>query len=120
MRESYGNGAVTKIELRDHATGSWQEVWSGVDATAPGAVSDLEVALSPTSYLVDGVRITLDMNHSSAWEEIDAVALEGVASATVSQWASTVLGCSSQYAASPAPWSSARALGDAGCNDLSG
>ena len=77
VRESYGNGAVTKIELRDHAAGTWHEVWSGVDATAPGAVADLAVTLSPTSYLVDGVRITLDMNHSSAWEEIDAVALEG-------------------------------------------
>ena len=111
VRESYGNGAVTKIELRDHATGTWQSVWSGVDPTAAGAVADLEVALSRTSYLVDGVRVTLDMNHSSAWEELDAVALEGVVPEIASQWASTVLGCSSEYAASPAPWSSARALG---------
>ena len=111
VRESYGNGAVTKIELRDHATGTWQSVWSGVDATAPGAVADLAVVLSPTSYLVDGVRVTLDMNHSSAWEELDAVALEGVVPTTVAQWASSVLGYSSQYAASPGPWSSSRALG---------
>ena len=111
VRESYGNGAVTKIELREQGTGTWHEVWSGVDATAPGAVADLEVALSPTSYLADGVRVTLDMNRSSAWEELDAVALEGVVPATASQWASSVLGYSSQYAASPAPWSSARALG---------
>ena len=111
VRESYGNGAVTKIELRDRATGTWHEVWSGVDPTAAGAVSDLEVACGPTSYLADGVRITLDMNHSSAWEELDAVALEGVVPAIESQWASTVLGCSSEYAAPPASWSSARALG---------
>ena len=120
VRESYGNGAVTKIELRDHATGAGQSVWSGVDATAPGAVADLAVVLSPTSYLVDGVRVTLDMNHSSAREELDAVALEGVVPTTTLQWASTVLGCSSEYAASPVPWSSARALGAPGCNDLSG
>ena len=83
VRESFGNGAVTKIELREQGTGTWHAVWSGVDATAPGAVSDLEVALSPTSYLADGVRITLDMNHSPAWEEIDAVGLYGSLPATV-------------------------------------
>ena len=235
VRESYGNGAVTKIELREQGTGTWHTVWSGVDATAPGAVADLAVALSPTSYLADGVRVTLDMNHSSAWEELDAVGLYGSLPATVGdrvwldedgdgiqdtgepgvagvtvqlldgsgnptglgtatdsgghysftvaagtyrlelvapsgmawtsadagsddtldsdvdpatgrtsaltvtagqtdtswdgglvmpgmtfQWASSVLGYSSQYAASPAPWSSARALGAAGCAGVSG
>ena len=78
IRENNGNGAVTKIELRDHATGTWQTVWAGVDPTAPGALADFDVTFGPTSYLADGVRITLDINHSAAWEEIDAVMLTGV------------------------------------------
>ena len=76
-----------------------------------GALADFDVAFGPTSYLADAVRITLDMDHSTAWEEIDAVRLTGVEPTTVPQWASSVLGYSSQYAASPATWSSARALG---------
>jgi hypothetical protein len=78
IRESFGNGGVTNVELRDHATGTWQTVWSGVDPTAAGALADFQVSFAATSYLADGVRITLDMNHSSAWEEIDAVLLTGV------------------------------------------
>lgn len=75
IRESYGNGAVTKVERRDSSTGDWHEVWSGVDPTAAGAALDFEVNFQPTSYLADGVRITIDTNHSPAWEEIDAVGL---------------------------------------------
>ena len=83
VRESFGNGAVTKIELREQATGTWHQVWSGADPTAAGGPADFDVTFGPTSYLADGVRITLDMNHSPAWEEIDAVQLRGVQPATV-------------------------------------
>jgi hypothetical protein len=41
-------------------------------------LADFAVTFGATSYLADGVRVTLDMNHSSAWEEIDAVLLTGI------------------------------------------
>ena len=78
IRETWGNGFVTKVEVRNQSTQVYQTVWSGSDTTAPGAVADLVVSFAQTAYLVDGVRITVNTNHSlGTWEEIDAVQLLG-------------------------------------------
>ena len=85
IRESWGDGFVTKVELRNASTGGWEKVWSGTDPSVPGDIVDFEVSFAPRTYLVDAVRITTDTDHSRVWEEIDAVALFGitVAPATV-------------------------------------
>jgi hypothetical protein len=78
VQETFGNGFVTKVDVRNQATQAWTTVWTGTDPTVPGTVADFAVSFAQTSYLVDAVRITVDTNHSASWEEIDAVQLRGV------------------------------------------
>ena len=88
IRENWGNGFVTRVELRNASTGGWEEVWSGTDPSVPGDLVDFEVSFTLRTYLADAVRITTDTDHSRVWEEIDAVALCGTTSApaTVGDW----------------------------------
>ena len=78
VRESSGNGFVTKLELRNAATGAYETVWQGTDSTAQGTPGDLKVAFAQRSYLVDAVRVTTNTSQSTTWEEVDAVQLSGV------------------------------------------
>jgi len=57
-------------------------VWTGVDTSQPGSPVDFLATWSPTSYLVKGVKIYVDTNHDTNWEEIDAVQLHGATAAT--------------------------------------
>ncbi len=75
--ETYGNGFVTSIELRD-TSGIYHLIWSGIDGSLPGTPVEFSNNFARTAYLVNAVRITTDTNHNlSAWEEIDAVQLRG-------------------------------------------
>ncbi len=76
IRETYGNGFVTKIEVLD-TSNTYHNVWTGVDTSQPGTPVDFKVDFTQTDYLVKGVRITVDTSHSGSWEEIDAVQLHG-------------------------------------------
>ncbi len=78
VRETYGNGFVTKVEVRRAGTDTYESVWTGTDTSAQGAPADFLVTFARRNYLVDAVRITVDTNHSSSWEEIDAIALHGL------------------------------------------
>lgn len=78
IRETYGNGFVYKIDVRD-TSGSWHTVWQGNDNTQPGKPADFFVRWNVTDYLVDGVKVYIDTDHNlSTWEEIDAVQLSGL------------------------------------------
>lgn len=116
VRETYGNGFVTKIEVHNAITGAYQTVWSGTDPSSPGQPVDFTVSFAQTAYLVDAVRVTVDTSHSTAWEEIDAVELlssgilpVGPSPSGGDQWASSVIDFSSQYSAGN--WSAAQTLG---------
>ncbi len=75
VRESYGNGTLTKIELKDTA-GAYYKVWSGTDAT--DGLKYLQVGFAKTSYKVNGVKLTFDTGDlTTEWSEIDAVQLIG-------------------------------------------
>ncbi|WP_353931255.1 DUF4347 domain-containing protein [Okeanomitos corallinicola TIOX110] len=76
IRETYGNGFVTKVEVLD-LNNNYTEVWAGVDDSVQGTPVNFTVNVAQTDSLVYGVRITVDTNHSSSWEEIDAVQLHG-------------------------------------------
>ncbi|HEY3268610.1 MAG TPA: hypothetical protein VGM37_16955 [Armatimonadota bacterium] len=78
IRESNGNGFVTRIDALDTG-GAYHQVWSGADTTPPGAIGWFAPTWTPTTYAVQGLRITVDTGHDSAWEEIDAVYLRGQA-----------------------------------------
>ena len=75
IKESYGSGAITKVELKD-ATGKYYEVWSGADTTR--GLNFMTVSFEKTTYKVAAVKVTFDTTKvPSEWAEIDAVQLIG-------------------------------------------
>ena len=78
IRETFGNGFVTKVEAVD-AADQLHLLWAGVDTSVAGAPANFELNWTATSYLVKGLRIHVNTNHNlGAWEEIDAVQLRGL------------------------------------------
>lgn len=77
VRESWGNGFVTRVDLLDGA-GTSHTIWTGTDPSQRGVPTDFTINFATTSYQVRGVKVFVDTNHDgSAWEEIDAVQLRG-------------------------------------------
>ena len=74
VRESYGPGAVIKVELFDE-NGVPHVVWTGADATKD--LNYLIVEYPKTAYKTNRVRITLATNAVPGWNAIDAVQLIG-------------------------------------------
>jgi|HubBroStandDraft_6_1064221.scaffolds.fasta_scaffold339762_1 hypothetical protein len=74
VRESFGSGAIIKIELFDQA-GAAHAVWAGNDPTT--GLNYLMVKFPKTAYKADRVKITLATNVIPGWNEIDAVQLVG-------------------------------------------
>jgi len=77
VRETWGNGFVTQIDLRD-TNNQLHNVWMGTDSSLTGVPYNFEVFFPETEYLVKGVKIYVDTDHNpNTWEEIDAVRLSG-------------------------------------------
>eukprot|EP00736_Rhodelphis_marinus_P013172 Rmarinus@m.27230 len=74
--ETLGSGFVRKVEMAGPMT-DWVVVWTGTDATPCPGIFSMTLP-SPTSFLVDRVRIT---TMSEYWEAVDAVLLEGLSPA---------------------------------------
>lgn len=74
IRESYGSGAVIKVELFDEQ-GSAHTAWAGNDPTTQ--LNYLMVTMPKTTYKTARVKITLATNVIPGWNEIDAVQLVG-------------------------------------------
>ena len=77
IRQSFGPGAIIKVELLD-ASGGSHVVYEGVDATAYDKYNFwFRKAFDKTSYAVAGAKITFATNAAPSWNEIDAVQLLG-------------------------------------------
>lgn len=76
IRESYGAGAVIKVELFDEQ-GAPHVVWSGIDPTKD--LDYLTVDFPRTTYATARVKVTLATNTVSGIKQIDAVQLVGTA-----------------------------------------
>jgi hypothetical protein len=76
IRETLGNGFVTQVDAIDTAD-VVHTVWTGTDPSLPGTAVNLLASWPLTPYLVKAVKIYVDTNHSSTWEEIDSVQLVG-------------------------------------------
>ena len=74
VRESFGSGAVIKVEIFDEQ-GSPHTVWAGNDPTTD--LNYLLVKFPKTTFTTDRVKITLATNVVPGWNEIDAVQLIG-------------------------------------------
>ena len=75
VRETYGNGFVTQVELQD-TSNTWHTIWSGTDPSQPNKPTDFILSFPVTSYNVQAVRITADTTQNAGdYDEIDAVRL---------------------------------------------
>jgi hypothetical protein len=74
VRESFGSGAVVRVELFDDK-GDSHLVWGGNDPTRD--LNYMLVKFPKTAYKTDHVKITLATNVVPGWNEIDAVQLVG-------------------------------------------
>jgi hypothetical protein len=74
VRESYGSGAVVKVEVFDEQ-GSAHTVWAGNDPTTE--LNYLVVKFPKSAFKTDRVKVTLATNVIPGWNEIDAVQLVG-------------------------------------------
>jgi hypothetical protein len=74
VRESYGSGAVIKVELFDEQ-GVAHTVWTGSDPTKD--VNYLVCEFPKTPYKTARVKVTLATNIVHGWNAIDAVQLVG-------------------------------------------
>lgn len=78
IRETYGNGFVRSVDLLD-INGIYHTIWAGQDPSQPGTPVNFTINFNPTSYLVVGARINVDIDHNSnTWEEIDSIQLTGL------------------------------------------
>jgi hypothetical protein len=84
VRETYGNGFVTKLEVREVGSNTFHTVWTGTDPSLPGTPVSFDVSWPQTAFLVDALRVTTNSRHNSdinvsgeGWEAIDAVQLRG-------------------------------------------
>jgi hypothetical protein len=73
-RESWGSGAIIKVEVFDEQ-GAAHTVWAGNDPTTE--LNYLLVKTPKTAFKTDRVKITLATNVILGWNEIDAVQLVG-------------------------------------------
>jgi subtilisin family serine protease len=76
VRQTLGNGFVTKIEGRQNGTSTYTTLWQGIDNSPQGTPVDFEVNWTPTAFQVDALRVTFN-TAPAGWEEIDAIALLG-------------------------------------------
>lgn len=74
IRESFGAGAVVKVEVFDEQNTA-HAVWTGKDPTS--GINFLIVKFPKTRFKTQRVKITLDTNVIPGWNEIDAVQLVG-------------------------------------------
>jgi hypothetical protein len=74
VRETYGAGAVMKVELFDQE-GLAHTVWTGADSTKD--LDYLVVTFPKTAFKTGRVKLTLATNVVHGWNEIDAVQLVG-------------------------------------------
>jgi hypothetical protein len=72
---TYNPSYVTAVELID-TNGSYHSVYTA-QPTPMACPAQLTVSFAKTTYLVSGVRITIDQATLNSWSEIDAVQLIG-------------------------------------------
>jgi len=76
IHETFGKGFVRRVDAID-TSGNVHLLWSGIDSSA-SEISAFSISLDqPTDYLVHGLKIWVDIDHTSDWEQIDAVELIG-------------------------------------------
>ncbi len=77
VRETSGNGFVTRIDLVD-TLGGIHTIWEGDDPSLIGTPVEFRIDWARTDYLVTAVTVYTDTDTNlNTWEEIDAIRLHG-------------------------------------------
>ena len=75
--ESYNPGAVTLVEAYDADAGEWAVLWEG-DSVTDEDFRTFSPPLESVDFLTNQIRLTLQTDLVSGWNEIDAVELLGL------------------------------------------
>jgi Secretion system C-terminal sorting domain len=75
--ETYNPGAIELIEVRNQTSTAWVTVYTAVAAVNPTCPNNLTINFAALGFPIDRVRITLNSNAVSGWNEIDAIAVTG-------------------------------------------
>lgn len=83
IRESFSfyGGFVTQVDAID-TLGVLHTVWTGVDTSAAGVLTNFAVSWVQTGYLVQGLKVYVN-NQVASWKEVDSVMLSGQAASVV-------------------------------------
>ena len=76
IREVSGNGFVYQVDAID-TLGNLHQMWSGVDTSAAKVPFDFTLNWAETEFLVRGLKVYINTNATTEWEEIDAIQLTG-------------------------------------------
>lgn len=107
--ETFAPGAVRSVRVKNPDTGSFETVWSGTPAPAPPASRMFSVTFPVTPFPVSEVYLDIASDLVPDYNGIDAVSIGYRDLRAVSQWASSVVGFSSEF--TPALWSAQQTLG---------
>ncbi len=75
--ESYNPGVVTMVEAYDADADEWSALWEG-DSATDEAIRVFSPSLDTPNFKTDRIRLTLQTDLVSGWNEIDAVQLLGL------------------------------------------
>ncbi len=75
--ESYNPGAVTKVEAYDADSDEWSLLWEG-EAPTDEDIRVFSPPLDTVDFLTNRIRLTVQTDLVSGWNEIDAVELQGL------------------------------------------
>jgi hypothetical protein len=97
--ETHAPGAITSIQVKNPGTGLFEVVWSRPVAVAPPASRLFTATFPATMFPVSEIRIELFSPLVPGYNDVDAVSIGYQDRATTSQWASGLVGFSSEYGA---------------------
>jgi hypothetical protein len=107
--ETWYPGAIDRISVKNPGTGLFETVWTGTAAAAPPVSRVFTATFPETPFAVSEVRIELDSQAVTTWNEIDAVSIGLCDYDGQSQWVASVVDFSSQYSATD--WSAQQTVG---------
>jgi hypothetical protein len=75
--ESYNPGAITTIEAYDIENDEWVVIYEGEAGPVEETYRVFIPEITPVDFITDQIRLTLDSEAVTGWNEIDAVQLFG-------------------------------------------
>ncbi len=82
VRETFNPGALIRVDLKDN-DGVYHSVWSGTDPnTVSNKIGWSNISFAQTSFPTSTVKLYLDTDLISGWQEVDSVEMIGMSAGT--------------------------------------